>query len=636
MTREELRLLLDELPRVRVAIIGDFCLDAYWFIDLSRSEVSLETGVKTSPIRRQRYTLGGAGNVVMNLLDLGVGRIHVFGVVGADPFGPEMLRLLGTPRVDATGMLTQETDWSTHVYVKPHIGDEEQSRQDFGNFNVLADVTAAALLSRLEAALPAVDVVIVNEQVVTGLHASPVFQAGLTEMLRRHPARLFLLDSRHYSDRYDGTVRKTNSHEAARLCGIERAPGEIVLHGEARQAAETLHRRWGRPLFITRGPRGCLVHDGNGLAEVPGLQLLGRTDPVGAGDSMLAGIAAAMGAGRDCVTAATLGNFVAGVTAQKLFQTGTATPDEVMAIGADPDYVYRPELAEDPRAARYLEGSEIEVITEVPRDLRQTHAVFDHDGTISTLRQGWEQIMEPMMVRAILGPRFEQADESLYQKVVGRVRDFIAKTTGVQTITQMKGLADMVREFRCVPEAEILDAAGYKAVYNEALMRLVRERVAKLERGELNADDYTLKNAVAFLRRLRKQGLRLVLASGTDEADVRREAAALGYAEWFDGGIHGSVGAVERDAKKVVLDRILNELGTANARHVITFGDGPVEIRETHKRGGFTVGVASDEVRRFGLNTEKRTRLIRAGADLIVPDFSQMDRLLAAINCNGP
>jgi hypothetical protein len=52
-----------------------------------------------------------------------------------------------------------------------------------------------------------------------------------------------------------------------------------------------------------------------------------------------------------------------------------------------------------------------------------------------------------------------------------------------------------------------------------------------------------------------------------------------------------------------------------------------VEIRETRKRGGLTVGIASNEERRYGLNASKRGRLIRAGADVIVPDYSQMDAL---------
>ena len=62
-----------------------------------------------------------------------------------------------------------------------------------------------------------------------------------------------------------------------------------------------------------------------------------------------------------------------------------------------------------------------------------------------------------------------------------------------------------------------------------------------------------------------------------------------------------------------------------------TIGDGPVEMRLTRKRGGIAVGVASDEVRRFGLNPAKRSRLIRAGADVIVPDYSQLPQLLAVL-----
>jgi hypothetical protein len=68
-----------------------------------------------------------------------------------------------------------------------------------------------------------------------------------------------------------------------------------------------------------------------------------------------------------------------------------------------------------------------------------------------------------------------------------------------------------------------------------------------------------------------------------------------------------------------------------SGRNLLVFGDGPVEIRETHKAGGYSVGIASDEVRRFGQNLSKRARLIRAGADLIAPDFSQIQRLLPAL-----
>ena len=63
----------------------------------------------------------------------------------------------------------------------------------------------------------------------------------------------------------------------------------------------------------------------------------------------MSGVAAALGAGFDKTTAAELGAFVAGVTVQKLFQTGTASPEEIKEIGTNPDFIYNPELAEDLR-----------------------------------------------------------------------------------------------------------------------------------------------------------------------------------------------------------------------------------------------------------------------------------------------
>lgn len=627
MSRTELESLLSKAPALRLAVLGDFCLDAYWSLDASRSEQSIETGLPTNAVRAQRYALGGAGNVVLNLRALGVGHVAAGGVIGPDPFGTQMQSLLRTAQADTAGLLCQPDDWSTHVYLKPLHDQTEGARFDCGNFNVLADATADALLAWLARELVHVDAVIVNEQVLYGLHASNRLQAGLATLIARHPATPFLLDSRHLSDRYAGTIRKLNDHEALRLCGVERPAGELVLLSEARQAATTLHARWRQPIFVTRGARGVLLCDATSLQEVPGLQIVGRTDPVGAGDSLLAGLAVGLAAGGSRLDAATLGNFVAGVTVQKLFQTGTASPDEVLAIGGDPDYVYHPELAEDLRQARYMEDLEIEIVSYLPARQHITQAIFDHDGTLSTLRQGWEQVMEPVMIRAILGPRYADADETLYHRTVTRVRDFIDQTTGIQTLTQMEGLVAMVRAGGCVPEAEIRDASGYKAIYLEALMTRVRQRLAKLARGELAPEDFTVKGAVAWLHRLHAAGVRLYLASGTDQADVRAEAAALGYAHLFEDRIYGAEAGVRTEAKKRVLERLLATIGPAGSGQVVAFGDGPVEIRETRKMGGLAVGVASDEIRRFGLDTGKRARLIRAGADLVVSDFSQGERL---------
>ena len=143
--------------------------------------------------------------------------------------------------------------------------------------------------------------------------------------------------------------------------------------------------------------------------------------------------------------------------------------------------------------------------------------------------------------------------------------------------------------------------------------------------------DFTVKKAPELLQRLHDAGVKLYLASGTDEQDVVAEAETLGYAGLFEGRIYGAVGDVTVEAKRVVLDRILRDIGAENVAQMVAFGDGPVEMRETRKRGGLTVGVASDELRRYGLNPGKRSRLIRAGADIVVPDFSQLDALLGLL-----
>lgn len=631
MKKEQLERILEDIRSVSIAVVGDFCLDAYWFIDESKSEVSIETGQMTRPVKRQRYSLGGAGNVANNLTVMGVQDVRAFGVIGSDPFGNEMVKLMQANGINAENLVIQEQNWSTHVYAKPYVKDVEQSRIDFGNFNELSKETADRLIGLLQSEIHAFDVVVINQQVLSGIH-TPYFREQLVEVIRGFPEKIFIADSRHYSDAYDGTYRKINEREAVHFIGLEKDSGDRVSYSEVKEAALKLYKKYGKPLFITRGERGSIVVDENGITDIYALMIMAEVDTVGAGDSYLAGAVATLAAGYDIRLAAEIGSYVAGVTVQKLFQTGAATPEEILRIGSDPDFIYHPELAEDIRYAKYWHDSEIEIINEWSQPLRVEHVIFDHDGTISTLREGWERIMVPMMIKAILGEHFYDADEGLYQKVRERVVDFVDKTTGIQTLVQMKGLVDLVKEFGLVPEEQILDEFGYKEIYNQELLSMVKKRETKLKRGELSVEDFTIKNAAPFLEKLQKAGITLYLTSGTDEEDVKNEARILGYDHLFKGGIYGSVGDITKDAKKMVIDRILNVIGESNMGQLVTFGDGPVEIRETRKRGGRTIGVASNEIKRYGLNESKRTRLIKAGADVIIPDFSQLPELLQLLN----
>lgn len=627
MQKIDLENILKSIVSARIGIIGDFCLDVYWNIDRDKSEISVETKLPTKAVKSQLYSLGGAGNVANNLKAMGVKNVSVFGVTGHDPFGHQMRALMEKLGISHHALLEQNDRWNTHVYIKPIENGVEGNRIDFGNYNSLSDEVAKELISCLGTEIEKLDAVIINQQVTNGIHFSSTFQKGLQKLIAENRERLFLLDSRSCSDLYRHTIRKLNAYEASKLCGRTCEPDDVIGDEDAKSAGAILCRKWKKTLFVTRGDRGCLVVEEKKISVVPGLHIIEKTDPVGAGDSMLAGITAAMASGSDPVTAATFGNFVAGVTVQKLYQTGTASPGEIRKIGTDADYIFTPEKAEDMRSAKYFRNSEIEIVREPICIDKISHAIFDHDGTISVLREGWEKIMEPMMMKAILGPVYAKADESTYHKVLNRVGKFIDSTTGVQTLVQMQGLVKLVREFGFVPEREVLDEFGYKKIYNEALLELVSKRIGKLRRGELNIDDFAIKGVVPFLNRLHKTGIRLYMASGSDENDVIEEAKALGYANLFENRIYGAVGDVTKEAKKIVMDRIVRDIGTKNARQIVAFGDGPVEIREINKRGGLAIGIASDEVRRFGLNRQKRSRLIRAGADIIIPDYSQAEIL---------
>jgi len=142
MKNELLKKIISEIELVKIAVLGDFCLDAYWFIDESKSEMSIETGQMTRPIKEQRYSLGGAGNVTNNLAAMGVKDVRAFGVLGTDPFGTEMVKIMRRNGINPENLLIQEEDWSTHVYTKPYVGDFEEGRIDFGNFNRLSEKIA--------------------------------------------------------------------------------------------------------------------------------------------------------------------------------------------------------------------------------------------------------------------------------------------------------------------------------------------------------------------------------------------------------------------------------------------------------------------------------------------------------------
>lgn len=245
---------------------------------------------------------------------------------------------------------------------------------------------------------------------------------------------------------------------------------------------------------------------------------------------------------------------------------------------------------------------------------RITTAVFDFDGTISTLRCGWESVMEPLMLEVIYG-------DAPTEEQIKTVRDYISASTGIQTVLQMKWICEMVAK----QGREPLSPWEYKAEYNKRLMENVMKRREAAKSG--GADRFLMKGSRAFLERLHAKGVRIFAASGTDDADVKAEAAVLGIDHLFD-EIRGAMPLSEDCSKEATLRRLIGE---GKGEGILVVGDGPVEIRLGREAGAATVGIVGKERELCGFDPVKVDRLTAAGAHVLCDCFENADEIFAFV-----
>jgi len=262
---------------------------------------------------------------------------------------------------------------------------------------------------------------------------------------------------------------------------------------------------------------------------------------------------------------------------------------------------------------------EFEIIREdIPRG-RFRSVLFDFDGTLSLIREGWPEVMIPMMVDELRRTCTPESDAQLR----AAVEEFVMRLNGRQTIYQMMQLADEVSRRGGKP----LEPLAYKHRYHDLLMQRIRGRLSDLQSSSAQPADWSVPGSHALLESLRRRGLTLYLASGTDLQYVRHEAGLLGLTPYFGDQIHGAVDNYRNFSKKMVIERIIHD-NNLRGEELLGFGDGYVEVEEIKRVGGVAVAVASDEVKRRGINAWKRDRLVRAGADVVIPEYRKQDILL--------
>ena len=238
------------------------------------------------------------------------------------------------------------------------------------------------------------------------------------------------------------------------------------------------------------------------------------------------------------------------------------------------------------------------------------------------IRAGWVDVMVPMMVGILLELKTGESEQHL----TALVEEFVGRLTGRQTMYQMIALADEVARRGGTPK----DPLEYKQQYLALLWERIKGRVAELENGHAASEKYLVPGAVRLLESLHARGLRMYLASGTDEVYMRREAELLGITKYFAGGVFGALDDYRQFSKAILIQRIISG-AECRGDEILGFGDGYVEIENVKQVGGIAVGVATDEPECQRVDEWKRKRLAGVGADFIVPNFLAHDELMGAL-----
>jgi rfaE bifunctional protein kinase chain/domain len=324
--------LLSRFSEMHVLVVGDFFLDKYLIIDRQLSEVSLETGLEAYQVVEIRCSPGAAGTVTSNLRALGV-KVTVLGVIGDDGHGYELKQGLVGKGVNIEPLI-EWADRFTPTYTKPMVRqadgrEREIQRLDIKNRSPLRVQVEELIVSHLRALVPQVDGVVVADQVPEvncGVITEQV-RAEIGQLALRHPDVVFATDSRTRIGLFQHVIVKPNAREA--ILAVQPDWSGEAEPELARECGAKLFQRNGRPVFLTVGDQGILLFTESGCERIPAVPVSGEIDIVGAGDSVMAGLASALCCGAAPDEAAFLGNLVASITIQQIGTTGTATPAQV-------------------------------------------------------------------------------------------------------------------------------------------------------------------------------------------------------------------------------------------------------------------------------------------------------------------
>jgi rfaE bifunctional protein kinase chain/domain len=333
LSRERLQAILSRYADLRIGVVGDLALDAYWYADMTRAFLSRETPHFPRPIVREVFSLGAGANVANNLKVMGVGEVAVFSVLGEDWRGGILSSTLAASGIGIDRLIVSPQR-NTTAYVKPILkgydSQQEDARLDFENDEPLSAALENGLIDALRRWLPGLDGFLIADQLeVNGIVTDRV--RGALNGLAAERAKIpFVVDSRRRIGLFQNMVLKPNWMEAVLAITPNRDPA-AVQRDELTQIGNTLSAQSGRPAFITLGEDGVLICAGGAHRYLPAAPVRPPLDVVGAGDAFIAALVAALAVGATPWEAGIIANLAAAVVVEKLNQTGTSSPDEIVA-----------------------------------------------------------------------------------------------------------------------------------------------------------------------------------------------------------------------------------------------------------------------------------------------------------------
>ncbi len=340
MTLVEFQTLTGKYPGLRLAVVGDFCLDRYLEIDPAKKEVSIETGLAVHNVVGVRAQPGAAGTVVNNLIALGIGKIFPVGFCGNDGEGFELQRALAAARGVDCRFFFQTGERRTFTYCKPLIVGHgktpvELSRLDSKNWTPTPSPLQRELAAAVMAVSGGVDAMIILDQVdvpETGVVCGAVLSA-IALVANGRPSLPILGDSRGGLRNFPAIMLKMNRAELARLAEATRLPNAA----QVKTRAAALARRNGRNVFITLAEDGMAAASPEGKRfHRPALPVRGPIDVVGAGDAVTANLAAALAAGASLEQSVELATAAASIVVHQLGTTGTANLAQIEKLALAP------------------------------------------------------------------------------------------------------------------------------------------------------------------------------------------------------------------------------------------------------------------------------------------------------------